>query len=229
VGLTDLSVVPGLTITIAERLRAAVTEGRLRPGQRLVEDELARMLGVSRQPVRHALRLLEAEGLFIRRPRRGVVVAPVAEHVIRHVYDIRAALDSVAARRTAGRLTPRNIGVLRHIVAEAHDHLRDRDVSGLVEADRAFHNTVLEASGNQIAKEIFRAQWNRIAWVMRAVLESGYAHTAWHEHEQILDALVDGDADRAEDLAREHAWRAARMLCEQLARTAHEEQASDAT
>jgi DNA-binding GntR family transcriptional regulator len=86
---------------------------------------------------------------------------------------------------------------------------------------------VLEASGNQIAQEIVRTQWNRIASVMRAVLESGYAHTAWQEHEQILNALVDGDADRAEDLAREHAWRAASTLCEQLARTRPEDQAED--
>ena len=215
--LTDLSAFRGLTVSVADQLRTTIVDGELAPGQRLVQDELARTLGVSREPVRQALRMLEAEGLVVHRPRRGVVVAPVAEQVVRDVYDVRAALDGLAARRSVGRLTAPRIDEARRIVRAARRHLERGDVAGLLADDRAFHALILDASGNQVARDVLAAQWNRVGAVMRAVLESGYAHQAWQEHEAIIGAIAAGDAERAESLAREHAWGAAAMLGARLA------------
>jgi DNA-binding GntR family transcriptional regulator len=220
--LANLAAYRGLTAAVADQLRTAIVDGELRPGQRLVQEELAQALGISREPVRQALRLLEAEGLVVHRPRRGVVVAPLAEQVVRDLYDVRAALDGLAARRAAGRLSPAQAKEARRLVATARRHLAHGNVPALLAEDRALHQLILEASGNHVAQDILRPQWDRIAAVMQAVLQSGYAHRAWNEHEVLLDAILAGDADRAEALAREHAWGAADMLSDQLAAREHD-------
>jgi DNA-binding GntR family transcriptional regulator len=220
--LANLAGYRGLTATVADQLRTAIVEGELRPGQRLVQEELAQALGISREPIRQALRLLEAEGLVVHRPRRGVVVAPLAEQVVRDLYDVRAALDGLAARRAAGRLSPEQAREGQRLLASARRLLAQGNIAALQAEDRALHQLILEASGNRVAQEILRPQWDRIAAVMQAVLRSGYAQQAWAEHEALLEAILAGDADLAETLAREHAWGAADMLSDQLAASEHE-------
>lgn len=217
--LLDLSGYPGLAAAVADQLRTAIAEGSLRPGQRLIQEDLAQSLGISREPIRQALRLLEAEGLVVHRPRRGAIVAPLTEAEVRNVYDIRAALDGLAARRTAGRLSPAEVKELNRLLASGRRLVAKGDVTQLLAADRSFHQFLQEASGNHIALEIGRKHWNRIAVVVRALLEGGYAQRAWAEHQTIADFIIAGDADQASELARLHAWRAADAACAQLAAT----------
>jgi DNA-binding GntR family transcriptional regulator len=215
--LLDLSAYAGLVPTIAEQLRAAIATGDIRPGQRLIQEDFARAMGVSREPVRQAFALLQAEGLVVQRPRRGVIVVPLTADLVRDIYDVRIGLDGIAARRAAERGMPDWAAAkARTLAKQARRHLHGHDVGKLVADDRAFHQLVLEASGNTIAREILDALWNRIALVVRAVLQSGYAEKAWHEHDAILEAIVSRDAERAGMLARAHAQAASEMLVSHL-------------
>ena len=148
----------GLVPVVAERLRSAIAEVELQPGQRLLQVELAEQLGISREPIRQALRLLETEGLVVQRPRRGMLVAPLEEGVVRDVYDVRAGLDGIAARRAAeGRAGP-ELQEAKRVLAKARRHLDREDITALLADDRAFHLLIHEAAGNQIALEVVRAQ-----------------------------------------------------------------------
>jgi DNA-binding GntR family transcriptional regulator len=206
----------GLVAVVADRLRSAIAEGELKPGQRLLQAGLAQQLGISREPIRQALRLLETEGLVVQRPRRGTVVAPLEENIVRDVYDVRAGLDGMAARRAAEVPASRQLVEARRLLSKAGRHLDRGHIAALLADDRTFHLLILKATGNQIALDVARAQWNRMGAVMRAVLDRGYAARAWDEHGAILEAILSGDAVLAEQRARLHAWHAADMLTSSL-------------
>lgn len=137
---------------------------------------------------------------------------------MRNVYDVRAALDGLAALRTAGKLTPAQQRDGRRLLAAGRKLLTGRrDATQLLAADRALHHFIYEASGNTIALGLARTYWNRIAIVMLRVFESGYAEHAWDEHDAIFEAIVSGDEERAVELAQHHAWGAAEHVSAQLA------------
>jgi DNA-binding GntR family transcriptional regulator len=212
--LVRLQSAPDLVERVYRALVDAISEGSLTPGARLTQEEVAEQLAVSRQPVLQALRLLKNDGLVLDAPGRGVVVAPLDPERIAQVYEVRGALDGLAARLAAARrvvLDPR-------LVAAGRQAARGTDIKAMIDADIAFHNAIYEASGNPLIGDGARALWVQLRRMMGAVLQREPQRQAlWDEHAAIADAIAAGDAERAADLIDHHALRASDNLRARLA------------
>lgn len=188
-------------------LKQAILRGELSPCAPLAQEDLAARLGVSRQPVSHALILLKHEGLVTDRGRKGLMVAPIEPERVLALYQVRGALDGLAARLAAARNAP--VAPLLALL-DRGARARDRgDLDDLVEADAALHQGIYEASGNAAIAEVAGGVWPHVLRSMRAVLnDPGYRARAWQEHAAIVAAIEAGDAARAEALAAGHAEQA---------------------
>lgn len=183
--------------SLVDALREAILTGRYAPGTRLVQEELAEAYGVSRIPLREALRRLEGEGLVVISPNKGAVVRPLAPKDVVDLYELRLALESLALRRAAERFVDlREITRRRH--AEARRAIAARALPTLFKLDRDFHADVAAASDNPHLVAALGAQWSQIMRVMHAYFQVElYPETVWDDHEAIVDALAHGDAETA--------------------------------
>jgi DNA-binding GntR family transcriptional regulator len=213
----DFSNFRGIRELVTNAVREKIVTGELPPGTVLLQRDLAATFGVSREPVRHALAVLEAEGLILSRPRRPVVVAPITVRNIDDVYEVRAELDALTARRSA------RSAVAREGLAAALPSLFPRSPGAsltadqLTHRDRDFHRAIYAAADNRVALEFFDSRWVVVGRVMALIASSDYLETAWNEHRLIMDAICAGDEDRAAELSKSHAIGA----CEWLIRNAH--------
>ena len=197
-----------------ELIRSAIVDGRLPPGRRLKEEELARELGISRTPVREALLMLHAEGLVDVAPNRGAAVRSHSAEDLNDLYQLRAVLEGYATRRAATRLRDDEIRGLRASCAR-FERLLDTEaaMSELVKENLFFHQTILESAGSP-----------RLGAMVRQVIELPlvYRSYVWyspeqqrisaHYHSQITRALESRDAERAELVMKEHVFEARDLL-----------------
>ena len=213
--LSPIPSTPDLTEQVYQRLLYAICDGELAPGARLTQEELAATLGVSRQPVLQALRLLKKEGFVSDAGRRGLRVAPLEAQAITQVYEVRAVLDGLAARRAAlahAQLDPTIIREGRRAATGSHIGL-------MIDVDMRFHHLIYAASGNPLIAATANQHWHHIRRAMGVVLQIvGLRRPVWDEHAAILQAINGGDADEAERLAREHCARASDHIATQLTR-----------
>ena len=135
---------------VFENLREAIVEGRLKPGQRLMEVQLAEQLGVSRTPVREAIRKLELEGLVVMLPRKGAYVANMSLKDLIDVLEIRASLEGLAASLAAERITDEDIKKLESIVEEFKDGINESNVEALLRKDVEFHECIFKSTNNPV-------------------------------------------------------------------------------
>jgi DNA-binding GntR family transcriptional regulator len=212
--LVKLQPAPDLVAQVYRALLAAISDGSLAPGARLTQETIAADLAVSRQPVLQALRLLKKDGLVLDAPGRGLLVAPLEPSWIAQVYEVRGALDALAARLAAGRravLDPK-------LVQNGRRAARGRDMQAMIEADIAFHQAVYDASGNPLIASSAAAHWVHLRRVMGAVLQQSRQREAlWDEHEAIARAIAKGDAERAARLIDHHGRQASANLQARLA------------
>lgn len=212
--LDQLKSPPALIDRVHEQLVAAIAEGQLQPGQRLTQETVAEMLGVSRQPVSHALQMLKRRGLVIEHGRRGVAVAPMDGAKIQHLYQIREALDGLAARLAASRIKQGKADkTLVNDLRAAYETGARLDeaaaVIDLIKADVAFHCALHELSGNPEIARTVEEQWPQFMRSMAVVLDTrAYRQQVWHEHRDILQAVLEGNPETAEACARQHTRRA---------------------
>jgi DNA-binding GntR family transcriptional regulator len=212
--LTVLSPSLGLIDRIHDLLLAALVDGTLAPGERLTQEGVAEKLGVSRQPVSHALQLLKSRGLLIEAGKRGLIVAPLDAKQIRHLYQVREALDALsaglaAARARDGFLAPAEIREIQKILVDGRRLGRTANISALIQADVAFHSALHRLSGNPVIGETVADAWPHFMRSMSYVLAaSDMRERVWREHGRILDAVLSGKVAEAELHAREHAKRA---------------------
>jgi DNA-binding GntR family transcriptional regulator len=210
----QLEVQPALIDQVYDRLLAAIADGTLASGQRLTQESVAAMLGVSRQPVSHALQVLRRRGLLVEHGRRGLQVAPVDSRRIRDLYLVREALDGMAARLAArrveaGEATDAERKAAQAALAAGRELGPPSPIARLIEADVAFHSAIHALSGNAAIVETVADQWPHFRRSMGLVLSaSGACARYWDEHAGILEAVLAGDAPRAEERAREHTARA---------------------
>jgi DNA-binding GntR family transcriptional regulator len=197
-----------------ELIRQAIVDGRLPPGRRLKEEELARELGISRTPVREALLMLHAEGLVDAAPNRGAAVRSHSVEDLDDLYQLRAVLEGYATRRAATRLGDDAIAGLRESCAR-FERLLDTGaaMSELVKENLFFHQTILDSTGSA-----------RLVAMVRQVIELPlvYRSYVWysaeqqrislHYHSQITRALESRDAERAELVMKEHVFEARDLL-----------------
>ena len=130
-------------------LRQAILRGELKPGERLMEIQLANKLGVSRTPIREALRKLELEGLVNMVPRKGAEVADITEKSLRDVLEVRKALEELSVQLACEKITEEEIEELKRVAERFKDTLNDQDVTKIAEADVAFHDVIYTATDNQ--------------------------------------------------------------------------------
>lgn len=215
--LLKLDAALDLVERVHRSLLDAILDGSLAPGARLTQDDLARQLAVSRQPVLQALRMLKADGLVMDAPGRGVLVTPLQADWMASVYQVRAALDVLAAR-----LAAQQRAVLpSSLIDRGRKAVRSKDVRAMIEADAAFHNAIYEASGNPLIAQSAHVHWRHIRRAMGAVLQRVVLREPiWDEHAQMAQAIADGDADQAAMLISGHDQRASQNLCRLLAAAA---------
>ena len=201
-------------------LRERISDGTLRRGARLHQEELAAELGVSRTPVREALRRLAAEGLVEMRTNRGARVADVEPEDMPTPYEARLVVEPGAARLAAERRLPGPIERMRAAVAEQRAAVSD--VGRSFAANRSFHIALVEASGNPLLLQFVQNLW--VARIGAAIYERQAESPERmlldaDEHEEILGAIAAGDGDRAEALTRRHVAEALQRTLEGLGRT----------
>jgi DNA-binding GntR family transcriptional regulator len=213
--ITQLQLAPALIDQVHDRLLAAIVDGTLAPGQRLTQESAAEMLGVSRQPVSHALQVLKRRGLLIEHGRRGLAVAPIDGKRIRDLYQVREQLDGLAARLSAervarGKVATNEIEAMQFILAGGARLDGVATIAELIDADVEFHSAIHRLSGNPAVTEMVAEQWPHFMRSMGLVLTAkGMRNRVWREHADILDAIRSGNARRAEACARAHTARAA--------------------
>lgn len=192
-----------LRALVCDELRRQVMTGELPPGTRLVEDRLAASLGVSRNPVREALQTLSAEGFVEILPRRGAVVADITPAQAEELFDVRMALESLAARLAARNAGPAAVAALRAVLEEARVATEAGELDRLAACNTEFHQLVVAASGNDYLSLLVAPMARRVQWVFRASAASRAPHS-WTEHEGLLHAIAEGDEDYAAVLASAH-------------------------
>jgi DNA-binding GntR family transcriptional regulator len=203
--LLKLESTPDLVDRVYRSLLDAISDGSLAPGARLTQEEIASQLAVSRQPVLQALRLLKKDGFVLDAPGRGLQVSPLDAEWIRKVYQVRGALDALAARLAAARRYKVDPALIEH----GRKAARGRNVKAMIEADLAFHNALYAASENPLIEQSAQLHWRHLRRVMGAVLQQARQREAvWDEHEAIARAIAAGDGDRAARLIEDHSRRA---------------------
>ena len=200
---------PTLRALACDQIRTWIVTGQLGPGERLVENILAEELGVSRIPVREALKQLQTEGFVDIAPRRGAVVAQVSMKEAEDFYEVRSALESFAARTAAQRRKPGDLERLHQIIEEGREALREEAWPELTRLNSSFHEAIAAATGNVNLVELMAAYGLKLAWIFSASAQRRGA-AAWNEHEGIVAAIADGDAELAEVLAARHIVRSQR-------------------
>ena len=200
----SLAKIPSRTDYVDEvykTLLDAISAGKLAPGERITQEDLAERLNVSRSPVLQALRLLKKDGLLEEAPGRGLVVAQLDPNRIGHLYQVRGALDALAARLAS--IQKAKIPVA--LIEAGRKASAGNDVNALIEADTAFHKAIYEASGNPYIVETAMLHWIHLRRVMGAVHQRQLGRDGiWDEHAAIVQAIHDGNADLAAALSEKH-------------------------
>jgi len=203
---------------VFEALRNAIVEHKLQPGERLMEVQLAEAMGVSRTPVREAIRRLELEGYVVMIPRRGAYVAQISLKDIADAFEIRGALEGLAAGLAAERATDEDIERLERLVAKTSECLGSTNVDKAVELDIQFHEALYEASRN---KRLIQIISNLREQILRFRTQSlafpGRLAAAVHEHGMIVDAIADRDPAAARKRAEDHIEAARNALMKLMA------------
>jgi DNA-binding GntR family transcriptional regulator len=189
---------------LLDALRASIVNCEIAPGSRLVQDDLAARFGVSRIPLREALRTLEAEGLVVSEPNRGAVCRPLEPRDVADLYAVRVALERLACQGAAERFVD-----LREATAEkrraAEAAIARADLPALIEHDCSFHAGIAQATGNGHLAQSLAGSWSQIARAMHFFFTIAlYPENVWTEHEAIARAIAVGDADGAMRAVESH-------------------------
>jgi DNA-binding GntR family transcriptional regulator len=211
------ALVRNASVAATELIREAIVDGRLEPGRRLKEEELARELGISRTPVREALLMLQAEGLVVATPNRGAMVRVHDAEDLDDLYQLRALLEGHATRRAATRIAEAAIAALRESCDRFEALSPAHELRELVRENLFFHNTILQAAGSE-----------RLATMVRKVIELPLVYKSYiwyspdqkrisvHYHRQIVNALATRDSERAELVMKEHVFEARDLLVAEM-------------
>lgn len=210
---------PTLVEVVAGELRRRIVEGQWAPGARLVEAHLAADLGVSRNPVREALHVLESEGWVEVEPRKGARVKVMSVDEAEHLFHVRGALESLAAGLAARRRSVPDVTALRAIVAAGVTAVDSGRLGDLPPLNTAFHVALCDTAGNPELATIMGPLRDRIQWVYAARVRDR-APASWAEHGDIVDAIEAGDEDAARRLAGDHISRATVAFRDSSLRTA---------
>lgn len=190
-----------LRLQVHDELRERIVTGELAPGVRLIERDLATQLGVSRVPVREAIRMLEAEGLLRTVPRKGVVVDTLSRQDVEELFDVRAALEVLGCRRAAECGTEEGFLKLEYLLSEARTAIKVADRIQIAQANAAFHEQITELATNRALVSVMEPIQSRMRWLFAQTDDPG--HTL-EEHQLLFAAIVSRDVEAAALCAAEH-------------------------
>lgn len=186
-------------------LRRAILTGELKPGERLMEIHLANKLGVSRTPIREAIRKLELEGLVIMIPRRGAEVAQITEKSLKDVLEVRRALDALCVELACDRISEEEKAQLRQACDTFERATRTQNVTAIAEADVALHDIIVQATGNKrliqlinnLSEQMYRYRFEYIK-------DESRHDNLVEEHRMIYESILENDKERAAQAAKLH-------------------------
>jgi DNA-binding GntR family transcriptional regulator len=189
--------------SVSRAIRDDVIAGVHRPGQRLTEEAMAARYGVSRVPVREALRTLEAEGFLQSRPYAGIEVVELDEGEAEDLLEVRALLEPLGAARAARRRSAEQLGRLKELVALGGEAVEGGRLAEVARLNSRFHEVIAEASGSRTLTHLVNQLSQKIAWVYAVELPRR-ADASWAEHAEIVRAIERGRADEARSVVARH-------------------------
>jgi DNA-binding GntR family transcriptional regulator len=217
--MIPLDPLPNLIDQAYTRILEAIIDRTLPPGHRIRQNELAEKLGVSRQPISHALHLLHRQGMVAESGRKGFEVTQLDPLRIRQLYEVRGAIDALAARLAAQRVKAdaAGRGYLEAALRAGRETDKKTPLSRLITLDVDFHGAIYRLADNPAIEEMIGPQWPHMRRSMATVLaELDYRESAWTEHATIVAHILSGNAKAAESSALAHAQSAGRMTEERL-------------
>lgn len=202
---------------VCENIRQAIIDGTFSPGERLMEIQLADEMGVSRTPVREAIRKLELEGFVVMIPRRGTYVADISIRDITEIYEIRTCLDVLSAGLAAERITDEELEALNRLLVEIGQYIAENNMEKIVEADTAFHDILYQASRNERLRSIINNLREQLTGIRgRSMSYPGRLAETMDEHRALVDSIAARDVERAQNAARVHIENAEHTLMKSL-------------
>ncbi len=215
--MKELAAQPNLVEQVQEAILNEITEGKLVPGERVIQEQIAHTLGVSRQPVQQALLLLRDKGVLRTAPGRGLIVAPLDLDHVRSMYEVRAVLEGLAFRKACECNAERARKSGPALILKGRKAVRSKSVMAMIAADRDFHDFIYELSENPLIAPTMQAQWTSTQRVMGEVLlRDEKPRDIWDQHEAMLNAVIEGAAETAEARARQHVMQAANFMISRL-------------
>lgn len=186
-------------------LRQAILRGELKPGERLMEIQLANKLGVSRTPIREAIRKLELEGLVLMIPRRGAEVAEITEKSLRDVLEVRKALEELSVELACDRITEDDIEKLKEAAKEFETALKDEDVTEFAEADVRFHDIIYLATDNQrLIQLLYNLREQMYRYRVEYLKQKEMHEILLAEHDKIVECIEKRDKEAAKEAIGTH-------------------------
>ena len=217
--MKTLATQPSLVEQVRDAILTEIASGVIAPGDRIIQTNIAQALGVSRQPVQQALVLLRKQGVLHDAPGRGLLVARLDPSNVRHTYDIRTAVECLAARRAAelGAVQAAKLGSA--LIDAGRTAVAAGSVARMIAADMKFHEFIYGLSGNPLIAPALEAHLTYTQRLMGEVLiRDETPRDIWDQHEAILTAIIGGDGERAEALVRTHLTQAADAMVSRLRR-----------
>lgn len=221
---------PKLVEQVHKAILEEISGGKLRPGARIIQEQIAKELGVSRQPVQQALALLRSQGVLRDAPGRGLLVSPLDEKYVRNMYDMRAVIEGLACRRAA-EVNPKQAKAKGPALIRAgRKAVASGSYGDMISADMAFHHFIYALSENPFIAPAMEAHWTNTQRVMGAVLiNEEQPRNVWGQHEAMLEAIAAGDGQKAEELGRQHISQAANFMILRLQENGTASESEEAT
>ncbi len=202
---------------VFQTLRQAILKGELEPGERLMEIHLAQKLGVSRTPVREAIRKLELEGLVIMIPRKGAIVAEITVSELEDVLEVRLALEELAVKRACRKHTGEQIEKLQKAAAEFKRVLHGSDIAAYAQADEEFHEIIYRMTENKKLMQILSNLREQMYRYRLEYLKDKSTHSQLvREHDEIVSALEKGDEEKVLKVMSQHVERQKEYIMQRL-------------
>ncbi|MFE3653138.1 GntR family transcriptional regulator [Streptomyces sp. NPDC059152] len=186
---------------VLEGLRDGIATGRFKPGDRLVERDLADGFGVSRVPVREAIRILLNEGVLEALSPRRIVVKEMSRRDVENLFDMREALEVLATRRAAERATPAGLDQLARLLESAHRATSTGRADRINRANLAYHHQIVELAGNELLAATLESLEGRLRWLFQQIDDPG---ALYEEHRALTEAIASRDVEAAADASLRH-------------------------
>lgn len=215
-----LATQPNLAEQVRQAIVSEIASGKLKPGERIIQEQIAQELGVSRQPVQQALLLLKNQGVLRDAAGRGLLVTSLDPTQVRQMYDIRAVIEGLAFRKAAENNPERAKKLGPALIQNGRKSVKSGLVAQMIAADIKFHDFIYALSDNPLIAPAMQVQWTNTQRVMGEVLmRDETPRDIWDQHEALLKAVMAGDGAAAEALARQHITQAADFMINRLLAT----------